>query len=60
MSMVLYAPNGTVETRSPGIGPNLAAPTGNDSAAGGQPRREVVGALEVEQGFRQGLELLQR
>ena len=30
------------------------------SAAGGQPRREVVEALKVEQGFRQGLALLKR
>ena len=38
----------------------VGAPTGGGSAVGGQPGREIVGALEIEQGFRQGLELLQR
>jgi len=35
-----------------GIGPSLKAPTSGGSAVGGKPGREIVGALEIEQGFR--------
>jgi hypothetical protein len=37
----------------------LRHPKAGGSAAGGQPSGKVAGALEIEQGFRQGLKLLQ-
>ena len=42
-----------------GIRPSRGEPAGSCSAVGEQPGGEVVVALEIEQGFRQGLELLQ-
>jgi len=43
-----------------GLGPSRTAPAGSDSAVRGRRSREGIGAMEVEQGFRQRLELLQR
>jgi len=61
-SMALYRVYRTIEVleaASPGRSPKHAAQTGGGSAARGQPCCEVVGPLAIEEGFRQGLELLQ-